>query len=48
MYIKVRLLFDPPATSFAISSLKENAAELEARLLIQREADLWISQTPNT
>lgn len=32
MYIKVRLLFDPPATSFAIDSLQKQANEYEWRL----------------
>lgn len=32
VYIKVRLLFDPPANSNLIDSLKSNAAELEYRL----------------
>ncbi len=37
VYIKVRLLFDPPATSFAIDSLAKQAEELEWRLNVQQE-----------
>ena len=36
-FIRVRLLFDPPATSFAIDSLKKQAEELEWRLNVQQE-----------
>lgn len=32
VYLKVRLLFDPPTTSFAIDSFKKQAEELEWRL----------------
>lgn len=32
MYLKVRLLFDPPATSFAIDSMQKQANEYEWRL----------------
>lgn len=38
MYLRVRLLFDPPATSFAIDSLKAQAQELEWRLNVQQES----------
>lgn len=37
VYIKVRLLFDPPATSFAIESLQKQATELEWRLNVHME-----------
>jgi hypothetical protein len=37
VYIKVRLMFDPPATSFAIDSLAKQAEELEWRLNVQQE-----------
>ena len=37
VYLRVRLMFDPPATSFAIDSLKKQAEEFEWRLNVQRE-----------
>lgn len=37
MYLKVRLLFDPPSTSFAIESFKKQAEELEWRLNVYQE-----------
>jgi hypothetical protein len=38
VYIKVKLIFDTPATSFVIDALKEQAAEFEWRLNITAEA----------
>lgn len=35
VYLKVRLLFDPPSTSFAIASMEKVALEYEWRLNIQ-------------
>lgn len=32
IYLKVRLVFDPPTSSFAITAFKEQALELEVRL----------------
>ena len=46
MYLKVRLLFDPPATSFAIEALNNQATELEWRLNVVREETAWVD--PNT
>lgn len=37
VYLRVRLLFDPPATSYLVSSMQEQIKELEWRLNIQRE-----------
>lgn len=37
VYLKVRMLFDPPQTSYLITSMKEQAQELEYRLSVNRE-----------
>jgi len=37
MYIRVRLLFDPPQTSFLLESLEKMAQEQEWRLNVQME-----------
>jgi hypothetical protein len=42
MYLKVRMLFDPPTTSFAIAAFKDQASELEWRISTNREADKWV------
>lgn len=46
IYLKTRLVFDPPATSFAIEAIKEQIQELEARLSIHREGESWVSPFP--
>lgn len=46
VYLKVRLVFDPPATSFAIDSFKEQIKELEWRLNVHREGESWTSPFP--
>ena len=35
VYLKVRIVFDPPASSFVLEALKSQAAELEWRLNAQ-------------
>ena len=42
VYLRVRMLFDPPTTSYLISAMKEQVSELEWRLNVQRESDSWI------
>lgn len=41
MYMRVRLIFDPPASSFALTAMKENAERLEWLLSIQQEGVRW-------
>lgn len=41
VYLKVKLLFDPPQTSFVIESMDRNIAEIENRISIHREGKLW-------
>lgn len=37
VYLKVRLLFDPPASSFVLDAMNKQATELEWRLNVQIE-----------
>lgn len=46
VYLRVRMLFDPPTTSFHLGAMKEQIAELESRLNILREGEEWTPQTP--
>lgn len=46
VYLRVRLLFDPPATSFAIASMNEQIKELEWRLNVVREGEAWVNPNP--
>lgn len=39
IYTKVRLIFDPPTSSFGIQAMERVAQELETRIYIQLEAD---------
>ena len=41
MYLRVRLLFDPPTTSFAIKAMEEQIREFEYRLNTIREETRW-------
>lgn len=42
VYIKVRLIFDPPATTFHLSALQEQLREVTWRLSVGREAIDWV------
>ena len=41
MYLRVRLLFDPPTTSFAIKAMDEQIREFEYRLNTISEETRW-------
>lgn len=40
-HLKVRMLFDPPATSFAIKAIEDQARELEVRINTFVEVEKW-------
>lgn len=40
-YLRVRLLFDPPATSFHLEAIKEQIREFEWRINVKREETEW-------
>lgn len=42
-YLRVRLLFDPPQSSYLINAMNEQMRELEWRLNVQREGVTWTS-----
>lgn len=46
VYLRVRLLFDPPTTSFHQEALKQQYQELEWRLNVVREGDKWTHPSP--
>jgi hypothetical protein len=41
VYLKVRMLFDPPQTSYLIAAFEKQIAEHEWRLNVQREETDW-------
>jgi hypothetical protein len=41
VYLQVRLMFDPPGTSFLLEAIQKRIAEFEFRLNVQREGESW-------
>jgi hypothetical protein len=46
VYLRVRMLFDPPSTSFVITALNDQLKELEWRLNVHREETGWVDPDP--
>jgi hypothetical protein len=46
MYLKVRLLFDPPQNSFGISAIEKMAEEEISRISYTREGEKWAAEHP--
>lgn len=46
VYLRVRQVFDPPTTSFAIQAFQDQIRELEWRLNIHREETQWVDPNP--
>ena len=47
MYMRVRLLFDPPPTSYGITALKEQIEETAVRILMEMERFNWTDPDPD-
>ena len=45
VYLRVRLLFDPPTTQYLMAAYQEQIKELEWRLNVVREGDTWVPPT---
>lgn len=48
VYLKVRLLFDPPATGYLVDSMEKQAQELEWRMNVIREYDKTLAEEVTT
>jgi hypothetical protein len=46
IYLKVRIVFDPPGTSFHLNAIQEQLKELEWRLNVYREETQWVPPIP--
>lgn len=46
VYLKVRILFDPPATSFHVKAIEDQMSELEWRISAHRESKLPSAAVP--
>ena len=47
VYLKVRMLFDPPTTSYLIAAQQKQIEELEWRLNVHREETGWVDPAPD-
>ena len=46
IYLRVRLLFDPPGTSFLVTAIENQIKEMEWRLNVDREGTDWRDPNP--
>lgn len=46
VYLRVRLLFDPPGTSYLIDAMQAQIQKMEWRLNVQRESVAWVDPNP--
>jgi hypothetical protein len=46
MYLRVRMLFDPPTTSYAVQAATEQIAEYEYLINTYREGYAWVDPSP--
>jgi hypothetical protein len=46
IYLRVKMVFDPPPTSYAIAAMKEQIEKLEFRLNVHREETEWVDPDP--
>ena len=46
MFLRVKLVYDPPPTSFVIDAFKEQIQEASVRLNISREETEWVDPDP--
>ena len=46
VYLRVRMLFDPPTNSFTISAMQEQIKEMEWRLVEQNAPPVIFTETP--
>ena len=46
VYLRVRLLFDPPTTSYLVTSLQNQLEQIEWRLNVYREDTEWVDPNP--
>lgn len=46
MYLRVRMVFDPPTTSYLLNAMQEQLKEFEWRLSTKRENESWTPPIP--
>lgn len=45
--LRVKLIFDPPQTSYSINAIEEQVKKMEWRLNSQRESVAWVDPSPS-
>lgn len=45
VFLKVRMLFDPPGTSFLLEAFNKQIQEIEWRISVKREEEKWIAES---
>lgn len=46
VFLRVKMLFDPPQTSYLVTAMEKQIQELEWRLSVQRESTGWTNPNP--
>lgn len=46
MFLRVRMIFDPPISGFAIDAMNKQIEQLEWRISVKREATGWTDPNP--
>jgi hypothetical protein len=46
VFLRVRMIFDPPVTSFAIDAMNKQIEQLEWRISVKREGTAWVDPNP--
>lgn len=47
VYLRVRVIFDPPDTGYLVTAFEKQIEQLEWRLNVVREADSWTDPDPD-
>lgn len=47
IYLKVRMLFDPPTLGYLISAMEKQIEELAWKINVQRESVAWVDPDPD-
>jgi hypothetical protein len=47
VYLRVRMLFDPPTLGYLIDAMQAQIKELEWRISVQREGVAWVDPNPD-
>jgi hypothetical protein len=47
VFLKVRMLFDPPTLGYLITAMQEQIREYEWKISVQRESVAWVDPNPD-